>query len=281
MTGVGQGRTPFFSFGYATGNYSMTGFSQNLLQGTFSGSPEDIELMCKGPFTNNGSPSTLGKSKSILNSWETTYTFTNIDNDPLKIECFGIKCINDLGYDDVSNSLANDIIDFVKWINDQMKESYNNFVGPATAIESDQPGFKLSDLPIFLRHFRIKSHKTRLLQPGEVTTFRKFKNRPKVWKESDIWSITQNNPKLLAAKGSMHYIFRLSSIPVNSAGAGPSGVTFGRIYANCIQTRHYRHGFLYGDSYNGYLTNPLPTTIATEKSIFPGTSTANNNAPAV
>lgn len=266
-------------FTYTQGKTYMTGFggttTKNGVVNGFSSSPEDLAMLFLGPFNNNGGTTALGKCISVINSWETIYYLTNICNDPMIMECFTIKCIKDVPQFGII------IGNWETWMNNALTQQYVQLGGAGATPQTDTPGFKFSDCSIANGCMKIVKHKTTVVQPGETWRIRKFKLKPRIWNESKYYQSAGAIAgfQVAAAKGSVHYIFRFTCTPVSSAGGGTTNLTFGASSVNMIQTVHYRHSFLYNDAYRSYKTTALPSGIA-EKSIFPGTSTANANAPA-
>lgn len=282
----------------------------------FTSSPEDVALMLASPFNNNGSSGPLGQERTIVKEWRTEYFFTNIDNSPVEIECIALKCKNDLPYVrdwKIAKTAATGAgaltiptaqLTFEAWLAHAAKAGLS-FIGgttlldlstlnpnqtatPNNAMYPNLPGARLTDIPLFNDHFKIASTKTRVLQPGEAYKFIKYRKQPRIYKEATMIDYTDYTAEssvgfgqlVAAKKGTVIYVWRLSSVPVSSAGGGTASVTLGSGHLNLVQTIRWRSSFCSNDQYGYVVPGTLLPTNTTEKLIFPGTSTATAAAPA-
>lgn len=299
---VPQGTQLYTGFGGASFQTISTPFN-------FTSSPLDPYYLCAGPLNNNGSSGTLGTEKSILHRWSTEYFFTNIANCPIEIECICLRPKKDLPYIRSWGSASGinaTITSFEGWLSHAAAAQFPglgglalndmNTLNPNTSLVTtntnytNMPGVKLTDVPLFNEYFKIVSTKKRVVQPGEAAKFVKFRKRPRVINEASLidyldvagspgGGIYYYGLRNLCKKGYDIYVWKMQSIPVNSAGGGTASVTFCDGHVNLIQTVRMHTSFLAADAYKGYFPTPLPTGV-TPKVIFPGTSTANPAAPA-
>lgn len=280
----------------------------------FTSSPNDpmTVLACA---INNGSGQTIGASKSIILRWRTEYMMTNIDNSPLEVECLclmpkkDVPVVRSWEFADTTVSAGHVVpssvaFTFEYWLSHAARMAMVNAGGnvlhdintlnpnkssvPDNSVYTNIPGIRLTDIPMFNEFFKIKSTKRRVLQPGEAYKFVKYQSTPKVcveskWLDAGDYTAGSQTEKwgqlFLAKKGWKIYVWRFQSIPVAQAGGGTASVTLGDGWLNIVQTTNIKHTYLAMDGARYYLPGLLPTNT-TEKSIFPGTSTATANAPA-
>lgn len=159
-----------------------------------------------------------------------------------------------------------------------MSRCYLTQYGSTTTlnISIDHPAFKLSDMAEFGRYFKIVKHKTMVIQPGESANMRKFKVKPRTYNEATMYDNTSSRLKLLAVKGSLTYLWRITGTP-QSADAGVS-TTLCDVKLAFVATYHYRtSGYSYND-YHTFQPTALPVAVPITN-IYPGTSEAKAAAP--
>lgn len=162
----------------------------------------------------------------------------------------------------------------------------NQTTTPDNTAATNTPGFQLTDCGMFNKHFKVVGRQTRVIQPGEATTFYAGSRKPMVINEecyfsaSDAGAGTAYALKFFAWKGWSYTIWKMESIPVSAAAGGTASVTMGDAFLNIIKTYRYKTSFVSQDTYKAFAFSVLPAAT-TEKLIFPGTSTANTQAPAI
>lgn len=279
----------------------------------FTSSPTDPHLLLAGPVNNIGSPTPLGKGKTVLKEWRTEYFMTNVDNSPVEVECICIRAKKDLPVvhdwleaknaatgagaltvpqvkhtfeawlSNAATAFGFGISNF--WINLATLNPNQTSV-PDNTCFTNTPGARLTDIPLFNEFFKIVSTKSRVLQPGEAYKWIKFSKRPKqiiesAWIDAFDFSTAgiQFGQMFLAKKGWNYYIWRMQSIPAGSQGGTSANITFGDGHLNIIQTYRYKMAYLSSDQYEYTAPKKLPTNTA-EYQLFPGTSQAGPHAPA-
>lgn len=262
-----QGTSTWFSLGnLQTQNGILTGFS---------GSGESVPYMLTGPMNNDGtSGNNLGRSRNIVHSWEQIFRWTNQSNCPLTLECYTLKCKQNLHLDGSASSglsASSTIKDFLQRC---LYTQYGTTNTLNTGI--DHPAFKLSDCVEFGKYFKSIKHKTMVIQPGESANMRKYKIKPRTYDESFMYDHVAGRLKLLAIKGSLTYLWRITGTP-QSAASGTS-TTLCDVKLAFVATYHYRTtGYSYND-YQQYTTTALPSAVSITN-IYPGTSEAKAAAP--
>lgn len=249
--------------------------TQNSILTGFSGSAESVPYLLVGPINNDGtSGNNLGRAKTMIHSWEQIFRWTNQSNCPLTIECYTLKCKQNLHLDGSASSgltASSTIKDFLQ------RCLYTQY-GQTNVLNIgiDHPAFKLSDCAEFGKYFKPVKHKTTTVQPGESLSMRKFKVKPRTYDEAFMYDTVSSRLKLLAIKGSLTYLWRITGTP-QSASAGVSA-TLCDVKLAYVVSFHYRtSGYSYND-YQQYLPTALPTGVSIEN-IYPGTSESKAAAP--
>lgn len=148
--------------------------------------------------------------------------------------------------------------------------------GSPDNIGIDHPAFKLSDCAEFGQYFKTIRHKTTVIQPGESLQMRKFKIKPRTYDESVMWNASASRLKLLAVKGSLTYLWRVTGTAQSASGGVTA--TLCDVKLAYVVSYHFRTS---GYSYNDYhypAATALPNTLTIEN-IYPGTSEAKAAAP--
>lgn len=288
---------------------------------SFTSSATDPYLLLAGPINSAPSSTAVGYGKTLLKGWRQDYRMTNIDNAPVEVQCICIKAKKDVPFlrdleqarelATASGTLGNWnklYATFEYWLSNAMRHQYSLLAGTTNELASlnpnyatggagasqntnftNMPGFKLTDCAMFNEFFKIKSTKTRVIQPGESYNFHKFSKRPRLINEPtwfdqvDFIASTSTFSyacRFLAKKGWNYYVWRFNSIPVSAAAGGTNSVTLGDGFLNIVIVNVYKTTYVSSDKYTAVVpTTPLPVGI-TEKLIFPGTSTATAQAPA-
>lgn len=262
-----QGTSAWFSLGnLQTQNSILTGFT---------GSAESVPYLLVGPINNDGtSGNALGRAKTIIHSWEQVFRWTNQSNCPLTLECYTLKCKQNLHLDGSASSGLTTSSTMKDFMSRCMYTQYNTT--PSFPNDIDHPGFKLSDLAEFARYFKTIRHKTMVIQPGESMQMRKYKIKPREYNESLMYDSIAARLKLLAIKGSVQYLWRITGTP-QSAASGTS-TTLCDVKLAFVVSFHYRmSGYSY-NNYENYGATNLPTGISITN-IYPGTSEAKAAAP--
>lgn len=280
----------------------------------FTSSATDPSLLLSGPVNNSGSTNTLGRCRTCINSWKQATKMTNIDNSPVKVTQIILYCkssvpaVRDLaqakalatGAGTLSNPTAA-AASFEGWLSEAMQAQYqmisgvftplstlnpNQTAGPDNLCATNVPGFELQDSGVFNKHFKVARRSTRTIQPGESTEFVFGSKRPLTINEETYWDAldtgagTNFGLKFLAWKGWRYQIFKMESIPVSAAAGGTASVTLGDSFLNIVSTYRYRVSFISQDGSKAYNYAALPANTS-EKLIYPGTSTATAQAPAI
>ncbi|AJD07472.1 putative capsid protein [Odonata-associated circular virus-8] len=266
---TGQGTSTWVSLGnLLTQNAVLTGFTGSVESGTY---------LMSGLANNDGtSGNILGRAKFIVHSWEQIFRWTNQSNCPLTLECYTLKCVQNVPVD----GLINSGLEVTNTIKDFMTACYNKqYVGGSTipSISVDHPAFKLSDLARFGAYFKTIRHKTVVVQPGESMSMRKYKIRPRTYAEAISYDAVTAVLKVHAQKGTLHYLWRITGTP-QSAAEGKDA-TLCDVKMAFVSSIHARTS---GYSSNNYQTFPsttgLPVGLVIEN-IYPGTSEAKVAAP--
>jgi len=190
------------------------------------------------------------------------------------MECYTLKCRQNVHLDGSANSglsASSTIKDFLQRC---MVTQYGS--SGVLNIGIDHPGFKLSDCVEFGRYFKVVRHKTSTIQPGESLQMRKFKVKPRTYDEAVFWDATSSRLKVLAIKGSLTYLWRITGTPQSAAGGVTA--TLCDVKLAYVVSYHYRST---GYSYNDYTypsASALPNALSIEN-IYPGTSEAKAAAP--
>jgi len=190
------------------------------------------------------------------------------------MECYTLKCKQNLHLDGSASSglsASSTIKDFLQ------RCLYTQYgVGTVLNTGIDHPGFKLSDCVEFGKYFKTVKHKTTVIQPGESLSMRKFKIKPRTYEEASMYDSVAARLKLLAVKGSLTYLWRITGTP-QSADAGVTA-TLCDVKLAYVVSYHYRtSGYSYND-YFQYSSTALPSGVSITN-IYPGTSEAKAAAP--
>lgn len=223
----------------------------------------------------------LGRSKFMVNSWEQKMKFVNISNQPLTITFYTLKTRTEIPYDLLALNLSgiNSLLNIIEQLYGQQ---YNQ--APITNFNRtvNHPAFKLTDLAVFQKYFKIVKVTNIKLMPGGVKVMKKFRNKPQVINTAGLMntgtSPTAVDTNIGALKGERHYLWRNNSFMVENEGDGNRS-RIAPAYS-FETTYHYRMSFLAGDEYTGQIAAIPHIGDANYRVIYPGTSTKGALLPA-
>nr|QXP07687.1 MAG: putative capsid protein [Arizlama virus] len=257
-----------------------TGSGQKYQPNTgFAISPESMQWLIPSILSTNPTEAfNPGRSKFILNSWELTTRITNLANCPAELECFTIKCKRNVPVEnDGDTGLAVDST-FFNFLNRSYYQQFevNSVTDPYKGCS--HPSFKLSDINRFNQFFKVVSHKTRTVQPGEVLRLRKFRNKPVQIDTSKHFNRQAREYLNHYRKNALFYVYRIIGTPATETKV--TNPTLCAIPMDVVHSLHARTSVLPYDQYDA-VVNPgrLPST-QTITQVYVGTSEAKLAAPA-
>jgi len=216
---------------------------------------------------------TVGRSAAIVSSWEQKMRWNNVSNQTLRMTLYTLVARQDIPtvWWALNLGINHNILDLMEqWFDEQYGSSVNS------NRTLGHMSFKLTDLAMFNRYFRISKVKSFTIQPGQQVNLRKFKRRPEYINTAKYYQAGVGNA-VVAKKGNREYMWRLHSTTIESKDDGSaSRVT----PAYNFQTSyHYRIRYLANDTYN-FQPPANPVTGVTLHTIYPGTSTVGDLLPA-
>jgi len=209
----------------------------------------------------------LGRSKTIITSWEMTMRLINISNQPMTITLYTRRSKSD-----VPLIAANR--EFFTEMKSAFDAQYGSS-GSAANLTINHPAFKFSDCTWFRNYWKILRAKSYKIMPGDMIALKKFKRKPRLLDTSKYHPALGD---ISAFKGDLHYIWKVHATTMEAK----EGDEYTRVVPahtfDCIY--HYRLCALANDEYN--LSVPgAGSSGLTLHTIYPGTSTAGDLAPAV
>lgn len=215
----------------------------------------------------------MGRSAAVISSWEQKMRWNNVSNQPMKMTLYTLVARQDIpaNFWNMFLGSTSSLLDLLEtWFDDQYGSSVtsNRTLGHIS--------FKLTDLASFKRFFRIAKVRNYTIQPGQQLNLKKYRRTPEYINTSRYFQ-PGIGPAVAAKKGNREYLWRLHSTTIESKDAG----TASRVTPayNFQTSYHYRVRYLANDTYN--FQPPLtPVTGLTLHTIYPGTSTTGDLAPA-
>jgi len=282
---------------------------------SFTSSLLDPSILLAGPLNNTGSGNTLGKGRALILSWKQSTRMSNVDNAPIKVTQLELYCkqsvpaVLNFGQAKALATGAGTMslptaaaASFEGWVSQAMGDQVTQIAGNLQALASlnpnlssgssnsnatNIPGFELTDCKMFNAHFKIVGRTTRTIQPGQATDFIQLSKRAMTVNEELYYSFANSGSgtgyalKFLAWKGFRYFVYKFESIPVGATGGGTADVTLGKGYLNIVQIFRYSTTYILDDTLRSFVPTTLLPVGITEKLIFPGTSTATTQAPAI
>lgn len=215
----------------------------------------------------------LGRSAAIITSWEQKMRWNNISNQPLKITLYTLRCRQDIPavWWTLNLGTTNNILDLMETAFD---DQYGSTIAANRTI--GHIAFKLTDIALFRRYFKIVKITSFTIQPGQEKVMRKYKNKPEYLNTTKFYQPQVGFPNC-AKKGNREYLWRIHSTTTESkdqVGASRTTPAY-----NFQTSYHYRVRYLAHDQYN-FQPPAAPTAGLTLHTIYPGTSTVGDLVPA-
>lgn len=178
------------------------------------------------------------------------------------------------------NLFSVDLVDLLVYMMDQQ---YDQSVTNVNRYFT-HPAFKLTDIALFNKYFKIARARTYKLMPGDTKNLKKFKNKPQTINTAGLMdtgegSSTYDNVNYVALKGERHYMWRVHSMNVENEGDSERSMITPAF--NFTAQYHYRYAWIANDQYNMQISAIPPTGSLNYRVIYPGTSTKGALAPAI
>jgi len=215
----------------------------------------------------------MGRSAAIITSWEMKMRWFNVSNQILKVTLYTIRLKQDIPPVWYALNLGG-TGDILTLLEQMFDDQYNNSVNSNRTI--GHMAFKLTDVAAFKRYFKISRVSTFVLQPGQEKTMIKFRRKPEYINTAKFFQPGVGFTTV-GKKGNREYMWRVHSTTLESKDAG-SAARVTPAY-NFQASYHYRVRYLANDEYN-FQPPAVPISGITPHTIFPGTSTVGDLAPA-
>jgi len=272
---------------------------------SFTSSPLDPYLLTWNIFNGlEGTNGTIGTTRVTLHNWWARYRFYNPQNFDVRLTCYTLYCTQDVPVV-IDYSQADDLIDggthhivpnqeettFQFWYNYTLAGSVAVASGSNVAIQSltqvnpsepatsgnttpcvfhTQPGWRLNDNPVFRKHFKIMSQKTRVIHPGQTVNFIKKSGRTRHIHTgnlvdavdsvvSNVWGL-----KVLAFKTSVIYVWGIECESLAYA-ATPGSPTLPQSTLNWMCETRLTATNTEPDQDQWFVKNALPGTATSDK----------------
>jgi len=209
----------------------------------------------------------LGRSKSVITSWEMKMRWMNISNQPMTVTLYTLRTKSD-----VPLTAANR--EFFTHLKTNFDDQYSSS-GSGANLTISHPAFKFSDCAWFMQYWKIKRVRSYKIMPGDMLALKKFRNKPRMF---DTAKYHKALADLAAYKGDLHYVYKIHAATLESKETDEYTRVAPAHTFDCIY--HYRMCALANDEYN--LSVPAAgSTGLTLHTIYPGTSTVGDLDPAV